>query len=53
VSMGAAATTATITVQRGPATKVTVLGENRSISIQAGAFQDAFAGYAVHLYAVE
>jgi len=53
VSMGAAAGSATFTVQRGPASKVTVLGEGRTVPLASGAFQDAFAGYAVHLYAVE
>ncbi len=30
--------------------KVTVIGENREISISNGQFQDSFAGYGVHLY---
>ncbi len=53
VSMGTTAGTASFTVQRGPASKVTVLGEGRTVPVTSGVFQDAFAGFAVHVYAVE
>jgi hypothetical protein len=53
VSMGMATTMATFTVQHGPASSASVLGENRQIAIAGGTFQDSFDGYAVHLYAVQ
>jgi hypothetical protein len=31
---------------------IQVLGENRQLSISGGVFQDAFAGYGVHLYQI-
>ncbi len=52
VAMRRSATTATFTVRGPPSATVTVLGEARTLSLSAGAFSDAFAPYAVHLYRV-
>ncbi len=35
-----------------PGAKVEVLGESRTIPLKSGAFEDAFAPYAVHLYRI-
>jgi hypothetical protein len=54
VSMGAASTMATFSLSRAPASATAqVLGENRSITVANGSFQDAFTGYAVHLYSIQ
>jgi hypothetical protein len=53
VAMRPAKTQATFTVPAPAATKATVLGENRTIKVAAGQFQDSFDPYAVHLYRVE
>jgi hypothetical protein len=37
----------------GSARKVTVLGENRTIDLKGGRFDDDFKPYAVHLYRIE
>lgn len=37
----------------GKAREVTVLGENRTIPLREGRFEDDFAPYAVHLYRIE
>jgi len=34
------------------ATKVTVIGEDRSVNIQDGVFEDSFDGYGVHIYKI-
>jgi hypothetical protein len=33
--------------------RVTVLGEERTLSARGGEFQDAFAAHSVHLYRIE
>ncbi|HEX4512401.1 MAG TPA: hypothetical protein VH054_02660 [Polyangiaceae bacterium] len=53
VSMGASQGSATFTLAHDTFTTATVLGENRTVTISANAFQDSFAGYAVHLYQLE
>jgi hypothetical protein len=53
VSMGATTATATFTLAHDAMTSADVLGENRQLTISQGAFQDTFAGYAVHLYALQ
>ncbi|WP_394829617.1 hypothetical protein [Pendulispora albinea] len=54
VAMKNAKTTATFTVRGvAPSAKAEVLGENRTISLANGVFQDAFDGYGVHLYKVQ
>jgi hypothetical protein len=54
VSMGTAATTATFSISRATASATAqVLGENRTIAVASGTFQDAFDGYAVHLYEIK
>ncbi len=53
VSMTNATTTATFTLTHDAPVSATVLGENRQIAIASGAFQDSFAAYAVHLYALQ
>jgi hypothetical protein len=50
VAMRNGETTATITVTSG--TNVEVLGENRSIHIVKGKFNDSFSSYGVHLYKI-
>ena len=52
VAMRPTTTTATFTVRGPPAATVTVLGEARTLSLSGGAFSDAFAPYAVHLYRI-
>ena len=53
VSMTATQTTATFTLSHDALATATVLGENRSVPISSSAFQDTFAGYAVHLYQLQ
>jgi len=49
--MRAGSTRATFQLQRFPAVaKADVLGENRSIAVANGTFQDDFTSYGVHLY---
>jgi hypothetical protein len=53
VSMGSAATTATFSLSNpGTSSAAQVLGENRTAAIRGGTFQDAFDGYAVHVYEI-
>jgi hypothetical protein len=54
VSMGSGTAMATFSIARAAASATAVvLGENRTIAIQNGTFQDSFGGYAVHLYEVQ
>jgi hypothetical protein len=54
VAMGSATTMATFSLSRGPMSATAqVLGENRTIAVANGSFQDAFTGYAVHLYSIQ
>jgi hypothetical protein len=43
-------TKATVTITGSSATTAKVHGESRSVTHAAGAFEDSFAGYAVHIY---
>jgi hypothetical protein len=52
VAMRNTATTATFSLPGITAGTAEVLGEGRQITIANGKFQDAFAGYAVHLYKI-
>ena len=52
VSMRSGATQATFTVQRAPGDSVEVLGEGRSLRLDAGQLTDAFGAYEVHLYRI-
>jgi hypothetical protein len=53
VAMRPDATTGTFQLDRIPATaSAEVLGESRTLTVSGGSFQDAFAGYAVHLYKI-
>jgi hypothetical protein len=53
VAMRDAAATGAFTVHSIPATaNAEVLGENRTIPIRAGKFDDAFKPYEVHLYKI-
>ena len=45
-------TTGTFTLTGVSGTNVTVLGENRQLTVSGGKFQDSFAAYGVHLYQV-
>jgi hypothetical protein len=40
------------TIHRYNGRKVTVVGENRNLTITAGGFQDRFEGYGVHIYEI-
>ncbi|MBN1422883.1 MAG: hypothetical protein JXP34_29165 [Planctomycetes bacterium] len=54
VRMEDAPAKATFTVKGlGGKAKATVLGEDRTIDVAGGRFEDAFAPYAVHLYEIE
>jgi hypothetical protein len=52
-AMSDGATTATFSLSGlGTATRIEVIGENRSIAPRGSAFEDAFEPYAVHLYRI-
>jgi hypothetical protein len=44
--------TASFTLPNVTSGTVQVLGENRQLTVSGGGFQDAFAGYGVHLYQI-
>jgi hypothetical protein len=50
VAMRNNSTAATFTVVGNQSGTITVLGENRQVTMTNGQFQDSFSGYAVHLY---
>jgi hypothetical protein len=52
VAMQNSPATARITVRDGQGTRVRVLGENRSVALTHGVFEDQFEGYGVHLYQI-
>jgi hypothetical protein len=52
VAMQNSPSTVRITVGDGHDTNALVLGENRSVSIAQGSFEDQFEGYGVHLYQI-
>ena len=52
VAMRNTATTGTFSMPGMTSGTVEVLGEGRQVTIANGKFQDAFAGYAVHLYKI-
>jgi hypothetical protein len=52
VAMRPGATTATFTLRNMATATATVIGESRSISVEAGGFSDTFANYDVHLYEI-
>jgi len=53
VSMGSSPAMATFSITGGAATIAQAIGENRMIGVAGGSFQDAFDGYAVHLYKIQ
>jgi hypothetical protein len=53
VSMADGATTAAFSLPAlADASKIEVIGEGRNLTVSNGRFEDAFAGYAVHLYRI-
>jgi hypothetical protein len=52
VAMQNSPSTVRITVGDGHDTDALVMGENRSVSIAQGSFEDQFEGYGVHLYQI-
>lgn len=52
VAMQNSPVTARVTVRDGQDTRARVLGEDRSVTITHGAFEDQFEGYGVHLYQI-
>ena len=52
VAMRQNATMATFTLRNVTTATASVLGESRTIGVDAGTFSDAFAPYAVHLYEI-
>lgn len=52
VAMNNSVSKARFTLQTFNGSEVTVLGENRNLEIKGGGFEDAFAGYDVHIYKV-
>ncbi len=52
VAMQNSPATARITVRDGQDTRARVLGEDRSVTITRGVFEDRFEGYGVHLYQI-
>ena len=53
VSMTSSQTTATFTLSHDAFATATVLGENRTVTVSGGAFEDDFPAWGVHLYAIE
>jgi hypothetical protein len=51
-AMKNSSTTATFTLPSISSGSVEVIGENRTLTITAGKFQDSFAGYGIHLYKI-
>jgi hypothetical protein len=51
--MRGAATTATFSPAGVTGQTVTVLGENRTLTLSGGSFSDNFGGYDVHLYKID
>jgi hypothetical protein len=51
-AMSTSSASCTFTVTNPPATTVTVLDENRTITMTGNQFTDSFAGYGVHLYQI-
>jgi hypothetical protein len=53
VALSSAATTARFSLRGYDEAESFVIGEARTLAIEAGAFSDAFEGYGVHLYRIE
>jgi hypothetical protein len=52
VAMQNSPSTVRIKIGDGHETDASVIGEDRSLSIEEGSFEDQFEGYGVHLYQI-